>query len=173
MNNNEGRTKSQSKPIRETKQTPPSPMKCVECTDIEKDLNNKLIESEDKFARKCAEFENYKKRTQKEKEEIRDETKVKVISSILDMDNDISIALKNIKSKEALEGIKIISQKVNNFLKSNGIEKIQTNNYDADIHEVISTIDTNESPGTILDVVSEGYSLNGKTFRYPKVIISK
>jgi molecular chaperone GrpE (heat shock protein) len=83
------------------------------------------------------------------------------------MDNDISIALKNTKD----EGVKLIASKLSNFLKSNGIEEIQTEIYDEDLHEVISILpgETNK----IIDVVTKGYTLNGKPFRYPKIVISK
>ncbi len=163
--NNEGSTKSQSKQVKDTTppSPPPSPMKGND--------NEKLIESEEKYLRLYAEFDNYKKRTQKEKEDIKNNTKISVISSILDMDNDISIALKNIKDKETISGIKLITQKLDNFLKSQGIESIQTDTYDAELHEVISVIDTGTSK--VVDVVSKGYSINGKPFRYPKIVLSK
>ncbi len=133
--------------------------------------NPELQEVEDKYLRKCAEFENYKRRVQKEKEELKNSTKISVISSILDMDNDISIALKNIKDSETKKGVLLIAQKVDKFLKSQGIETIQTDVYDDELHEVISVIETGESK--IVDVASKGYSINGKPFRYPKVVISK
>lgn len=138
---------------------------------FEESTIDKLKESEEKYLRLYAEFENYKKRAQKEKEEIKNNTKVSVISSILDMDNDISIALKNIKDEQTRNGVELIAQKVEKFLKSQGIETIQTDTYDDELHEVISVVETGESK--ILDVASKGYSLNGKPFRYPKIILSK
>jgi len=132
---------------------------------------DKLKESEEKYLRLYAEFENYKRRVQKEKEELKNNTKVSVISSILDMDNDISIALKNIKDEQTRTGVELIAQKVEKFLKSQGIESIQTDTYDDELHEVISIVQTGESK--ILDVASKGYSLNGKPFRYPKIVLSK
>lgn len=133
------------------------------------------VSEDEKYMRLYAEFENYKKRTQKEKEEIKNNTKVSVISSILDIDNDITIALKSIKDEEVRNGIRLITNKLDVFLKSEGIESIQTRAYDEELHEVISIADTggNLIPGTILDVVSKGYSLHGKPFRYPKIILSK
>jgi molecular chaperone GrpE len=115
----------------------------------------------------AAEFENYKKRVQKEKEELITNTKVKMLTSILDMDNDLSIALKNIED----EGVKLIANKLTNFLKSQGIEEIQTEEYDQDLHEVISVLEVGESK--IIDVIGKGYTLNGKPFRYPKIILGK
>ena len=135
------------------------------------DLSIKLAEAEDKYVRLYAEFDNYKRRVAKEKEEIRNNTKVNMITSILDMDNDLSIAIKNIKDESARQGVQLISQKLDNFLKSQGIESIQTETYDEDLHEVISVLETGETK--IIDVVSKGYSLNGKPFRHPKIVLSR
>mgnify|MGYP005847256153 CR=1 FL=1 len=138
---------------------------------VENDVSQKLVELEDKYIRLYADFENYKKKVQKEKEELKNNTKISIISSILDMDSDISIAIKNIKDPETKAGVELIKQKVENFLSSQGIESIQTDTYDEELHEVISVVQTGETK--ILDVVSKGYMLNGKPFRYPKIILSK
>lgn len=135
------------------------------------DLKLKLLESEDKYVRLFAEFDNYKKRVQKEKEDIKNNTKVSMISSILDMDSDISIAIKNIKDDVAREGVELIAQKLEKFLKNQGIESIQTETYDDELHEVISV--TESGAKKVIDVVSKGYTLNGKPFRYPKVVLGK
>lgn len=132
-------------------------------------LEQKLQESEDKYLRLYADFENYRRRVQKEKEDLSLSIKTKMISSILDMDNDISIALKSMDKVD--DGVLLIAQKLESFLKSQGIEAIQTENYDEDLHEVISVVETGEKK--ILDVVSKGYSINGNPFRYPKIILSK
>jgi molecular chaperone GrpE len=135
---------------------------------LEVSLNDKLIESENKYIRLYADFENYKKRSKKEKEDLITNTKIKLLQSILDMDNDLNFA---IKSNGDSNGINLIISKLDTFLKSQGIETIQTETYDEELHEVISVI-----PGEsekIIDVVSKGYTLNGKPFRYPKIILSK
>lgn len=132
-------------------------------------LQEKLKESEDKYVRLFAEFDNYKKRVQKEKEELITNTKVRMLSSILDMDNDLSFAIK--ASGEISEGMSLILSKLETFLKSQGIETIQTETYDEDLHEVISVIPSDEEK--VFDVVSKGYSMNGKPFRYPKIILGK
>lgn len=137
----------------------------------EQTLVEKLAEAEDKYVRLYAEFENYKRRVQKDKEEIKFNTKVNMVSPILDMDNDVAIAIKNIKDESAREGVQLIAQKLENFLKSQGIETIQTETYDDELHEVISVIPTGKTG--IVDVVSKGYSLNGKPFRHPKIVISQ
>ncbi len=137
----------------------------------EKDLVEKLAEAEDKYVRLYAEFENYKRRVQREKEEIKFNTKVGMVTPILDMDNDVAIAIKNIKDESAREGVQLIAQKLENFLKSQGIESIQTETYDDELHEVISVVPTGKTE--IIDVVSKGYMLNGKPFRHPKIVISQ
>lgn len=141
-----------------------------ELTPLE-ELSEKLAQSEDKYVRLYAEFDNYKRRTMKDKEELVVNTKVKMLSSILDMDNDLSIAIKSVKSEEAKEGLNLITQKLDNFLKSQGVEIIQTETYDDELHEVISVMEIGESK--VIDVISKGYSLNGKPFRYPKIILGK
>lgn len=128
-------------------------------------------EKEDSFLRLSADFENYKKRVTKEKNDLVSNTKVSMLSSVLDIDNDISIAIKNVKSKEAIDGLSLILKKVDNFLTKHDIEVIQTEKYDIDLHEVVSVLESNEDK--IIDVISKGYSIGGKPFRYPKIILGK
>jgi len=136
---------------------------------VEVTVEQKLQESEEKYLRLYADFENYRRRVQKDKEELVLNTKTKMLSSILDMDNDISIALKSMDKVD--EGVLLIAHKLDTFLKSQGIETIQTETYDEDLHEVISVIPAGEQK--VVDVVSKGYSLNGKPFRYPKIVLGK
>jgi len=137
----------------------------------EQTLVEKLAEAEDKYVRLYAEFENYKRRVQKEKEEIKFNTKVGMVTPILDMDNDVAIAIKNIKDESAKQGIQLIAQKLENFLKSQGIETIQTETYDDELHEVISVVPTGKTE--VIDVVTKGYMLNGKPFRHPKIVLGQ
>ena len=130
---------------------------------IEEDKNWK-----DLYLRLYADFDNYKKRALKDREDAQVQVKINTISSILDLDNDLSLAKKNIPDSE---GLNLIFQKLNNFLKSQGIEEIQTENYDEDLHEVVSVIETGETK--IIDVISKGYKIGEKPFRYPKIILSK
>jgi len=141
----------------------------LEETVIEVTVEQKLQESEDKYLLLYADFENYKRRVQKDKEELVLNTKTKMLSSILDMDNDISIALKSMDKVD--EGVLLIAHKLDTFLKSQGIETIQTEVYDEDLHEVISVIPSDVQK--VVDVVSKGYSLNGKPFRYPKIVLGR
>ena len=134
-------------------------------------LEEQLKEEKNKYLLLYADFENYKRRVHKEKEELKNNTKVSMITSILDMDNDIELAIKNIKDDSARDGVKLIASKVQNFLKTQGIEPIQTETYDEDLHEVISVLEIGEVK--IVDVVSKGYTLNEKPFRFPKIVLGK
>ncbi len=134
-------------------------------------LEEQLKEEKNKYLLLYADFENYKRRVQKEKEELKNNTKVNMITSILDMDNDIELAIKNIKDDSAKDGVKLIASKVQSFLKTQSIEPIQTETYDEDLHEVISVLEIGETK--IIDVVSKGYTLNGKPFRFPKIVLGK
>jgi len=133
------------------------------------DLENKILDLEDKYIRIYSDFENYKKRTLKEKEEIVENTKISMLHSIFDIDNDINIAIKNIKDEESKEGVKLIANKITNFLKKHGIEEIQTEIYDEDLHDVISVINIGKKG--IIEVMSKGYTLNGRPFKHPKIIL--
>lgn len=126
------------------------------------------IDYKDQYLRLYADFENYKKRMQKEKQEAVTKSKIESLNSILDLDNDLHFAKKSIADSE---GINIILNKVGNYLKSQGVEEIQTETYDTDLHEVVSVLETGENK--IVDVVSKGYMINGKPFRYPKIILGR
>jgi molecular chaperone GrpE len=133
-------------------------------------LKSQLSESENKYLLLYADFENYKKRVQKDKEELLTNTKLKMLQAILDMDNDIFYALKSTNVDDN-SGIKLIAQKLETFLKSQGVESIQTETYDEDLHEVISVLEIGETK--VIDVASKGYTLNGKPFRYPKIVLGR
>jgi molecular chaperone GrpE len=125
-------------------------------------------EANDKYLRLAADFDNFKRRVSKEKEEIKSNTKSLMLSAILDLDSDISIAVKQEKDNA---GLNLFANKLTKFLSQQGIESIQTETYDKDIHEVISVLEIGEEK--IVDVVSKGYILNDKPIRYPKIILGK
>ncbi len=125
-------------------------------------------ELNDKYLRLFAEFENYKKRITKEKDDLRINTKTMMLTAILDLDSDLSIAVKSSKDPD---GLRLIMSKLEKFLNNQGVESIKTDKYDEDLHEVISVLEIGEQK--IIDVVSKGYTINGKPFRFPKVILGK
>lgn len=132
------------------------------------ELETKLKEAEEKYMLLYADFENYKKRMAKDKEELRNNTKVSMLSAVLDIDNDIALAIKNIKDEAAKEGVQLIAGKLDTFLKNQGIETVQTETYDEDMHEVVTVLGEGKN---VIDVISKGYTLAGKPFRYPKVVL--
>lgn len=125
-------------------------------------------ELNENYLRLAADFDNYKRRIQREKDEIRTTTKTMMLSSILDLDSDLSIAVKQDKQNS---GLILMVNKITKFLTQNGVESIQTETYDPDLHEVISILEIGEQK--IVDVVSKGYTLNDKPFRFPKIILGK
>jgi molecular chaperone GrpE len=125
------------------------------------------INWEEKYLSLAAEFDNFRKRVSKEKEELVIKTKTSMIEPILQIDNDIAIATKHSTDP----GIKLIVSKLETFLQSQGIQTVQTQTYDENIHEVINVVSL-EQKG-IIDVVSKGYSIGDKIIRYPKVVLSK
>ena len=115
----------------------------------------------------AADFDNFRKRVSKEKEELVLKTKTTMIEPILQVDSDIAIA-----AKHSIDpGIKLITSKIEAFLQSQGIQTVQTQTYDENIHEVINVVSL-EKKG-IIDVLSKGYSIGDKIIKYPKVILSK
>ena len=118
--------------------------------------------------RVSADFENYKKRMAKERDEVISRTRTSMLEAIMDIDSDIALASKQIED----EGITLIISKLDKFLANQGIKTIPTDKYDANLHEVISMIPGQES-NSIISVVSKGYSVGDKIIRYPKVIIGQ
>lgn len=131
-------------------------------------LEAQVEEANSKYMLLYADFENYKKRVAKEKEDLRNNTKVSMLTAVLDIDNDIALAIKNIKDESAKEGVHLIAGKLDQFLSSHGILPIQTETYDEDLHEVVTVLGEGKN---VIDVISKGYTLAGKPFRYPKVVL--
>ena len=121
----------------------------------------------DKFLRLYAEFENYKKRVSNERAILVNKTKLESISSLLDFNDELYYAIKNLPANET-EGLLILSDKLNSRLVAMGIMEIQTDIYDMDQHDVISAIGDDKK---IVDVISKGYSIDGVIYRHPKVVL--
>ena len=142
-----------------------------------------LLQSEkDKFLRLFAEFENYKKRTTRERIELFKTAGQEVMTSLLPVVDDFERALSHIEDdKEAEElrkGVLLIYQKFYNTLEQKGLSKIETNQgdiFDAEIHEAITQIPapSEDLKGKVIDCVEKGYKLGDKIIRYPKVVIGQ
>jgi len=125
-------------------------------------------ELNDKYLRLYAEFENYKKRVSKEKEDIKISTVYQTVSDLLDIIDDLNLAKNN-----GITGLDIILSKFDTYLKTQGISKIVTENeiFDPNIHECISTIEVSENKNKIIDCIRTGYKMRDKIIRFPKVIV--
>lgn len=124
---------------------------------------------EDKYLRLAAEFDNFKKRTHKEKSEIKVQTKYNTLSDLLDIIDDLEMASKQSED----EGVLLIINKLDSYIDKQGIKVIDTTgDFDVDKHESISLIDMGkEKKNKIIDCVKRGYELDGKILRYPKVVV--
>jgi len=148
----------------------------------EEQLQDQLVAEKDKFMRLFAEFENYKKRTTKERIELFKTASQDVMVSMLPVLDDFERALAHIEDdKEAEElrkGVLLIYNKLVNTLEQKGLSKIdvrQGDTFDADNHEAITQIPapTDDLKGKIIDVVERGYKLGEKVIRFPKVVIGQ
>ncbi len=146
---------------------------------IEKQLNAKVEELNDKYIRLYSEFDNYRKRTQKEKVELHKtagEDIFKVLLPVLDDFERAMIAMNEAKDITAVkEGVELIFNKLRNGLQQKGLTAMESKGqaFDADIHEAITNIPApNEDlKGKVVEELEKGYSLNGKVIRFAKVIV--
>lgn len=139
----------------------------------------KVAELQDKYLRQVAEFDNYRKRTIKEKAELILNGAEKTITAILPILDDMERALKNMDKMEDVaavkEGVDLIFQKFVKILGEQGIKKIETENADfnTDLHEAIAQVPapSDEMKGKIIDCVKTGYTLNEKVIRHSQVAV--
>ena len=142
-------------------------------------LEEKVQASEDKFLRIFSEFENFRKRTQKEKVELITGAAADVYKVLLPILDDLDRAKNNIDKAENIvslkEGLNLIFEKLSKSLKLNGLEQmdVKEQDFNADEHEAITNIPapSEELKGKVLDIVEKGYTLNGKIIRFPKVVV--
>lgn len=148
--------------------------------EVEK-LQNELDSLKDKYLRLSAEFDNYRKRTMKEKAELILNGGEKCISSILPIVDDFERALKNMETAEDVaavkEGVELIYNKFMTVLGQNGVKPIETKEQplNTDYHEAIAVIPApaEELKGKVLDCVQTGYTLNDKVIRHAKVVVGE
>jgi molecular chaperone GrpE len=149
---------------------------------VEEQLQDQLVAEKDKFMRLFAEFENYKKRTTRERIELFKTAGQDVMVSILPVLDDFERALTHIEDdKEAEElrkGVLLIYNKLVSTLEQKGLTKIAINKgdvFNADDHEAITQIPapSKNLKGKIIDVVESGYKLGEKVIRFPKVVIGQ
>ncbi len=166
----------------ETKETGNNPEVLTEEISEEQkteDLSVKLAEANDKFLRLYSEFDNYRKRTLKERIELSKTASEEVILSMLPVLDDFERAIKSIPEISECdlftEGIKLIFSKFKNVLTLKGLEEINAigADFNTDFHEAITNIpaETEEMKGKIVDEIQKGYMLQGKVIRFSKVVV--
>ena len=144
------------------------------------DLKTELKEEEDKYLRLFAEFENYKKRTTKERIDLYKTAGQEVIGSLLPVLDDFSRAIresKKMKNSDDFVGLELIFNKFNDILKTNGLLDLEVqkgDSFDPELHEAISQIKTDKKDsGKIIDIIEKGYKLGDKIIRFPKVVVGQ
>ena len=144
-------------------------------------LKAELEDQKDKFVRKVAEFENFRRRSAKERVELIQTAGKEVITDLLDVLDDCDRAQKQIEksedNKDIKDGVLLVFNKLRNILSAKGLKPMQTfhEEFNPDLHEAITEISapTGELKGKILDEIVKGYYLNDKIIRHAKVVVGK
>ena len=143
-----------------------------------KKLNENLKLEQDKYIRLFAEFENYKRRTSKERIELYKTAGKEILTSLVPVLEDFKRALSQDSNSANDEGIKLIYNKFNDTLKNQGLIEVEVNVgdiFDPEIHEAISQIpavDDNQK-GKIIDIIQGGYKLGDNIINFPKVVVAQ
>jgi molecular chaperone GrpE len=143
------------------------------------EMANKVIEMNDKYLRLSAEFDNYRKRTLKEKMDLTKMGGENVLLKVLPVVDNLERALESIRRTSDIDavkqGIELIYTNFQEFLKQNSIQEIECmgREFDSDIHEAITKIpaQTPDQKGKIVDVIEKGYFLNDRVIRFAKVVV--
>ncbi len=138
-------------------------------------------EYKDKYLYLQAEFENYRKRTLKEKADLISIASEKVLVDLLPVIDDLERAMETLGKVDDIvamhEGLELIVSKFQGFLKRNGVIEIEAKEqlFDADKHEAVTKFPSpsKDMKGKVMDVVEKGYTLNGKVMRYAKVVVGE
>ena len=146
---------------------------------VEEKLQEDLANEKDKFLRLFAEFENFKRRTAKERIELFKTANQDVLQAMLPVLDDFDRAMVEISKSEddvLLKGVELIHEKLKNTLVSKGLEQVEVragDAFNADYAEAITQIPapSDDLKGKIVDVIEKGYKLGDKIIRFPKVVI--
>jgi len=147
--------------------------------DDTEDLQRKATELKEQNLRLMAEFDNYRKRTLKERSELIKTAGEGVLVNMLPLVDDFERAIKAMETSQDVEaikeGVELIYEKFIAFLSQNRVKEIPTEQelFDTDIHEAVTTFPapSEDMKGKIMDCMSKGYTLNDKVIRYPKVVV--
>lgn len=141
----------------------------------------KLAELQDRYLRLSAEYDNFRKRSLKEKIDLQKSANQNLLETILPVADDFDRAMQSVDEakdiKAVKEGLKLISGKFKGFLSQQGVKEIEAVNkeFDTDLHEAITKIPapSKKLKGKVVDVVQKGYFLNDKVLRFSKVVIGE
>ncbi len=144
-------------------------------------LTNELADAKDKYMRLSAEFDNYRKRTSKERSELIQTAGKEVIKELLSVIDDFDRALKAMETATDVdsvrEGLEIVNNKFRKTLNQQGLKEMETlgTEFDAELQEAITAIPapTEDMKNKVIDVIEKGYYLNDKVLRHAKVVIGK
>lgn len=175
---------SHEKDTQETQDTAEEEKELTAEEKLEKELENaqKIIdEQKDKYLRLSAEFDNFRKRTIKEKAELIKNGGEKTICAVLPILDDFERALQNIQKAEDIkavaEGVDLIFQKFQKVLAQEGLKEMKPvgETFDTDFHEAVALVPApnEEQKGKVLDCVQTGYKLNDKVIRHAKVVVAQ
>lgn len=145
------------------------------------ELEQQLAVANDKYLRLSAEFDNYRKRTLKEKMELTKNAGEKLLADILPVVDNFERALASMEKSDDIEavreGIKLIYSGFKDFLSQNGVKEIDCQNsaFDTDVHEAVTKIPapTPDLKGKVVDCIQKGYTLNDKVMRFAKVVVGE
>ncbi len=145
------------------------------------ELGQKLNEINDKYLRLSAEFDNYRKRTLKERMELTRSAGEQILEKILPVMDNFERALKSMETAKDVpalrEGVELIYSNFKDFLAQNGVKEMEClhTDFDPDVQEAVTKIPapTEELKGKVVDCIQKGYTLNDKVIRFPKVVVGE
>ena len=177
-------TEDREELVRDSETTAEAPQQQGKDQEAEKPSEDEVLKAElekekEKFLRLFAEFENYKKRTSRERMELFKTAGQEVISALLPILDDFDRALKELDrsgDEELFKGVELIHHKFKDTLQGKGLEEIevsQGDTFDAEVHDAVTQIPAPEDSlkGKVVDVIEKGYKLGDRIIRHPKVVV--
>ncbi|MBE0679052.1 MAG: nucleotide exchange factor GrpE [Bacteroidales bacterium] len=150
-------------------------------SDTEEEMLEKLTEMQDRYLRLSAEFDNYRKRTLREKIELAQTGGESVIRNLLPIIDDFDRAMISMRATDDCSavkaGLELIYVKIYDFLRQNGVKEIEAVNepFNSDLHDAVTSmaVDDDAMKGRIIEITQKGYTLNEKVIRHPKVVVGE
>lgn len=173
-------TQPQEQPVQEAEVIEDAPQENTKETKI-KELEEEVAKQKKEYLFLMAEFDNFRKRTLKEKSELIKSASHKVLEGLLPIVDDFERGLQATADTEdasaVRQGMELIYNKLVKYLQANGVKPMETTGqpFDADLHEAIAQIPapTEDQKGKIIDTVQKGYTLNDKVLRHAKVVVGQ